>query len=70
MVEKGFYPSGCNPFGCFDSRNLSLSRGREEEENLLSWNLMVINFWLFTGLFLRDIDKVLQELGGNLSCVK
>lgn len=30
----------------------------------------MMNFRLFTGLFLRDIDKVLQELGGNLSCVK
>jgi len=26
--------------------------------------------WLFTGLLLRGIDKVLQELGGNLSCGK
>lgn len=35
----------------------------------MSWNLIAMNCWLFTRLLLRDRDRGLLELEGNLSCV-
>lgn len=60
VMEKCFYPSGCNTFGCFDSRNLKLVR---EGKNKKSWSFAVVNFWLFTGLYLGGVDKVCRSRG-------
>lgn len=59
-MEKRFYPSSCNTFGCFDSRNFKLLM---EGKNKKSWDFPVMNFWLFTGLRLGGIDKVCRSRG-------